>query len=73
MSNHDEVILGHTEDALPEFLNNVYIISAEITGDNGEKLEKFTTLTYAGHLPGYTMGTISYNLFILFCSWKPIS
>jgi hypothetical protein len=37
-------------------LNNVYIVGAEVLGEDGEVLEKFTTLTYAGHLPGYTMG-----------------
>jgi hypothetical protein len=57
-----QVIIGHTEDACPEFLNNVYIVSAEILGDQGEKLEKFTTLTYAGHLPGYTMGYNEHGL-----------
>jgi len=40
----------------------VYIVSAEIVGPHGEKLEKFTTLSYAGHLPGYTMGYNEHGL-----------
>ena len=54
-------MLGHTEDALEDVLNHFYIISAHIIPDGpkgkwktGE--EKFTSLCYAGHLPGYTMG-----------------
>lgn len=49
-------MLAHNEDIGPELLNNVFIVSAEILDNNGEKVEKFTTLTYAGYLPGYTMG-----------------
>ncbi|CAL8135580.1 unnamed protein product [Orchesella dallaii] len=51
-----QVIIGHTEDACPEFLNNVFLVSAHIVNNEGTTLEKFTTLTYAGYLPGYTMG-----------------
>ncbi|XP_064101131.1 beta-alanyl-dopamine/carcinine hydrolase-like [Macrobrachium nipponense] len=60
--NHDEhVLLGHTEDALPETLNHAYIVSAHIheetpQGRNGTKCEGFTALCYAGHLPGFCMG-----------------
>lgn len=55
--------LGHTEDALSENLNNFYFVSAHIISDEPEgkykvKEERFTSLCYAGHLPGYTM---SYN------------
>ncbi|ODN00690.1 hypothetical protein Ocin01_05996, partial [Orchesella cincta] len=56
MCNSEEVIIGHTEDACPEFLNNVFLVSAHIVNNEGVTLEKFTTLTYAGYLPGYTMG-----------------
>ncbi|XP_077302142.1 C45 family peptidase tan [Arctopsyche grandis] len=54
-------ILGHTEDALSEVLNHYYILSAHIVSDKpmGKwkvKEERFTSLCYAGHLPGYTMG-----------------
>jgi hypothetical protein len=60
--DHDE-ILGHTEDGPRENLNTFYIVSAHIVSDKAEgkygvKEEKFTSLCYAGHLPGYTM---SYN------------
>ena len=56
MINNEQTLLGHTEDAMVEFANNVYIVAAEIVDEEGRQLEKFTTLTYAGHLPGYTMG-----------------
>ena len=56
-------ILGHTEDALTETLNHFYLVSAHIISDKPQGRwnvteEKFTSLCYAGHLPGYTM---SYN------------
>ncbi|XP_018327238.1 uncharacterized protein LOC108738347 [Agrilus planipennis] len=56
-------ILGHTEDALSEVLNHFYLVSAHIIEEKpqgrwGVKEERFTSLCYAGHLPGYTM---SYN------------
>lgn len=52
--------LGHTEDALSENLNNFYIVSAHIISDSPQGRykvteERFTSLCYAGHLPGYTM------------------
>lgn len=48
-------ILGHNEDALAETLNYWYLVSAHVVED-GYKEEKFTSLSYAGFLPGYTMG-----------------
>lgn len=53
-------ILGHTEDALSENLNNYYFVSAHIINKDPQgkykvKEERFTSLCYAGHLPGYTM------------------
>lgn len=52
--------MGHTEDALPGTLNHFYFVSAHIISDKpegkwGVQEEKFTSLCYAGHLPGYTM------------------
>jgi predicted secreted protein len=52
--------LGHTEDALSENLNNYYFVSAHIISESPEGKykvteERFTSLCYAGHLPGYTM------------------
>lgn len=52
--------MGHTEDALPGTLNHFYFVSAHIISDQpegkwGVQEEKFTSLCYAGHLPGYTM------------------
>ncbi|XP_059485422.1 beta-alanyl-dopamine/carcinine hydrolase [Neocloeon triangulifer] len=54
-------ILGHTEDALPEVLNHIYLVSAHITPESPQgrwkvSEEKYTSLCYAGHLPGFTMG-----------------
>lgn len=56
-------ILGHNEDALEETFNKFYLVSAHVKSDQPQgkwkvKEEKFTTLCYAGMLPGYTM---SYN------------
>ncbi|KAJ6638955.1 hypothetical protein Bhyg_11693, partial [Pseudolycoriella hygida] len=53
-------ILGHTEDALSEVLNHFYFVSAHIISDTPQGKynvteERFTSLCYAGHLPGYTM------------------
>ncbi|XP_076242090.1 C45 family peptidase tan [Calliopsis andreniformis] len=48
-------ILGHNEDALSETLNHWYLVSAHVV-EPGCKEEKFTSLSYAGFLPGYTMG-----------------
>jgi len=62
--NHPgEEVLGHTEDALSEVLNHIYFVSAHIISDLPQGRwkvteEHFTSLCYAGHLPGYTM---SYN------------
>lgn len=57
--------MGHTEDALSETLNHFYFVSAHIINEKpqgkwGVKEERFTSLCYAGHLPGYTM---NYNQF----------
>lgn len=51
----------HTEDALTEDLNHFYFVACDIDGPNGTK-EKFTSLCYAGHLPGYTMGYNQHGL-----------
>ena len=52
-----QILVGHTEDALIQIINTFYIISAEVTSEDGDiVLEKFTTLTYPGQLPGGTMG-----------------
>ncbi|XP_067002948.1 beta-alanyl-dopamine/carcinine hydrolase [Anabrus simplex] len=58
-----EEVLGHTEDALNIVLNHFYFVSAHIISETpqgrwGVKEERFTSLCYAGHLPGFTM---SYN------------
>ncbi|XP_011629908.1 uncharacterized protein LOC105422297 [Pogonomyrmex barbatus] len=50
-------ILGHNEDALKETLNHWYLVNAHVI-EAGYREEKFTSLCYAGFLPGYTM---SYN------------
>ncbi|XP_069701200.1 beta-alanyl-dopamine/carcinine hydrolase-like [Periplaneta americana] len=58
-----EEIMGHTEDALAETLGHFYFVSAHIVSDTPQgkwkvKEEHFTSLCYAGFLPGLTM---SYN------------
>lgn len=60
VNEKDNEILGHTEDALNEVLNHFYFVSAHIISDTPQgkynvKEERFTSLCYAGHLPGYTM------------------
>ncbi|XP_034232953.1 uncharacterized protein LOC117640533 isoform X2 [Thrips palmi] len=60
--NHPgQELLGHTEDALAETLNHVYLVSAHIVSAEPQgrwkvSEEKFTALCYAGHLPGFCMG-----------------
>ncbi|KAG5888617.1 hypothetical protein JTB14_022633 [Gonioctena quinquepunctata] len=61
VNQNGQEILGHTEDALSEALNHFYFVSAHIISDKPQgkwkvQEEKFTSLCYAGHLPGYTMG-----------------
>lgn len=60
VNENDQQVLGHTEDALAETLNHYYFVSAHIVspGPQGKynvTEERFTSLCYAGHLPGYTM------------------
>ncbi|XP_034942911.1 uncharacterized protein tan [Chelonus insularis] len=54
-------ILGHNEDALSETLNYWYIVCAHVI-EPGYREEKFSSLSYAGFLPGYTMGYNSHGL-----------
>nr|CAD7435222.1 unnamed protein product [Timema monikensis] len=61
--HHFVELLGHTEDALAETLNHIYFVSAHIISDKPQGRwnvteERFMSLCYAGHLPGFTM---SYN------------
>ncbi|KAJ0183947.1 hypothetical protein K1T71_000370 [Dendrolimus kikuchii] len=61
INNHVHTILGHTEDAFADTLNHFYIMSAHIIPtpedrEHGATEERFASLCYAGHLPGYTMG-----------------
>uniref|UniRef100_A0A182KHA7 Peptidase C45 hydrolase domain-containing protein n=1 Tax=Anopheles christyi TaxID=43041 RepID=A0A182KHA7_9DIPT len=63
----DCVVLGHTEDALSEVLNHFYFVSAHIISETPEGKhkvleERFTSLCYAGHLPGYTMNSNHHGL-----------
>lgn len=53
-------IIAHTEDALTATLNHYYFVVAHIISDTPQgkhkvKEERFMSLCYAGHLPGYTM------------------
>ncbi|XP_044014646.1 uncharacterized protein LOC122856846 isoform X2 [Aphidius gifuensis] len=54
-------ILGHNEDALSETLNHWYIVNAHVV-ETGLREEKFSSLSYAGFLPGYTMGFNNHGL-----------
>ncbi|CAG2054507.1 unnamed protein product, partial [Timema podura] len=61
--HHLVELLGHTEDALAETLNHIYFVSAHIISEEPQGRwnvteERFMSLCYAGHLPGFTM---SYN------------
>nr|CAD7457612.1 unnamed protein product [Timema tahoe] len=61
--HHSVELLGHTEDALAETLNHIYFVSAHIISEEPQGRwnvteERFMSLCYAGHLPGFTM---SYN------------
>lgn len=47
--------MGHNEDAVRDTLNHWYLVSVHII-EAGYREEKFTSLSYAGFLPGYTMG-----------------
>ena len=63
----NEEILGHTEDAHRDTLNTFYMVSAHIISEEpegryGVKEENFTSLCYAGHLPGYTMSCNNHGL-----------
>ena len=56
-------LLGHNEDALAETLGHFYFVSAHVVNSEPKGKwktteEKFTSLCYAGMLPGFTM---SYN------------
>lgn len=60
LNSEEAEILAHTEDALTETLNHYYFVVAHIISDEpqgkyGVKEERFMSLCYAGHLPGYTM------------------
>lgn len=61
INNQIHTILGHTEDAHNDTLNHFYIMSAHIIPTpedrkNGAVEERFSSICYAGHMPGYTMG-----------------
>ncbi|XP_011185178.1 beta-alanyl-dopamine/carcinine hydrolase [Zeugodacus cucurbitae] len=63
VNNENSRVIAHTEDALAATLNHYYFVVAHIISDTPQgkhkvKEERFMSLCYAGHLPGYTM---SYN------------
>jgi hypothetical protein len=57
-----KVLIGHNEDAIPEFLNHWYMVKAHIEdvdrdGPGGKHVEeRFAALCYAGMLPGFCLG-----------------
>lgn len=58
------MVLGHTEDALPPALHHCYVVHAEIIESEGGAVrhEKFSSLCYAGHLPGFCMSVNQHGL-----------
>lgn len=58
MNSHE--LIGHTEDAVKEVLNNIYILNAYYT--DSPKQEHFVAFCYAGLLPGYAMGYNKHGL-----------
>lgn len=67
VKNNSEHLLAHTEDASKDCMNNFYLVSAHVISDEpfGSlqiKEEKFTSLCYPGHIPGYTMAYNSHGL-----------
>jgi len=56
MVNNEEVVMGHTEDAYPECHGRTYIVQAEVLDQDGNVIEQFSSISYPGFLPGYTMG-----------------
>nr|CAH0106005.1 unnamed protein product [Daphnia galeata] len=61
MCNHENVVLGHTEDAFAVAFNHLYIVHADITEECGRH-ERFSSLCYAGHLPGFCMNINEHGL-----------
>lgn len=61
MCNHENVVLGHTEDAFPAAHNHLYVVHADITEKCGRR-ERFSSLCYAGHLPGFCMNVNEHGL-----------
>jgi len=60
LCNKDDWVIGHTEDALPAAFNHCYVVHAHIVDvDESQpgkvREEKFSSLCYAGHLPGFCM------------------
>lgn len=60
-------VMGHTEDALIETMNQYYIVVAHIISDKPQgkykvKEERFMSLCYAGLLPGYTFSENHHGL-----------
>ncbi|PSN46475.1 hypothetical protein C0J52_06877 [Blattella germanica] len=65
-------LLGHNEDARPEVLGHYYLVSAHIVNSAPQgrwkvKEEHFTSLCYAGYLPGLTM-SFNQHGFIFTCN-----
>lgn len=53
--------MGHTEDAFPAAHNHLYVVHADITEKCGRR-ERFSSLCYAGHLPGFCMNVNEHGL-----------
>lgn len=55
--------IGHTEDAFPPAFNHCYIVHADIRQVEEDVIyeETFSSLCYAGHLPGFCMNFNKYG------------
>lgn len=67
VKNNEHHVLGHTEDAAADCMNNFYIVSAHVVSEKTfgrfqVKEEKFTSLCYPGHIGGYTMNFNKHGL-----------
>lgn len=62
VKNSENHLLGHTEDAEADCINNFYIVCAHVVGDEKFREEKFSSLCYPGHIGGYTMSYNSHGL-----------
>ncbi|XP_063633091.1 beta-alanyl-dopamine/carcinine hydrolase isoform X3 [Cydia splendana] len=77
INTDDYSILGHNEDAFASTLNHWYIVSAHVTPTDEDRKhgavgERYSSLCYAGHMPGYTMGFNEHGLVFSINTLSPL-